>query len=106
MYIASIRASARITKVAAAYNNARPETHDTNTEIEVFSFDDNDDDDTASSSIRPGRYEVEFQFVACREWIEVGVLALVMPAGGHGTFVVKGGGGLEGVVGRVSRCLR
>lgn len=106
VYIASIRLSARITKLRPPLEDATTVTHNTDVENEVFWFDDSDNTDTASSSTSPRKYDVEFQFVACREWIEIGVLALVMPAGGHGTFRVKRGGGLEGVVGRVSQCLR
>jgi len=102
VYIASIRASARITKVGPAHDRLTTDTADASVEDEVFGFDDNEKQASLPPITNPGNYDVEFQFVSCREWIEVGVLALVMPAGGHGTFGVKGGGGLEGVVGRVS----
>ncbi len=102
VYIASIRTSARITITAPVLDSAITDIGNDNMDDEVFSLDDNKNNDAFPPSISPGKYGVTFQFVACREWIEVGVLALVMPAGGHGKFGVKGGGGLEGVVGRVS----
>lgn len=102
VYIASIRASARIMTLEPVLNGAITDTGNDSTESEVFGLDDNKNNDPSPPSISPGSYGVTFQFVACREWIEVGVLALVMPAGGHGKFGVQGGGGLEGFVGRVS----
>lgn len=54
--------------------------------------------------------EVTFQFVSCREWVEIGTQVLVMATGKSGTGRSEGGGGggdsaiasLEGFVGKIT----
>ena len=83
VYIASIRASAKIVEVKAL---EQPLPTRTITE-EVFDFADN------ASDISRGTFppdsptdnqhtEITFEFATCREWIEVGTQVLVTPGGG------------------------
>ncbi|KAL2044849.1 hypothetical protein N7G274_002624 [Stereocaulon virgatum] len=81
VYIASIRASAKIVQVKAV------EESNTITADEVFDFDDNRSDVT-HSSFAPNSptdnhsTEITFEFASFREWIEVGTQVLVTPGGG------------------------
>lgn len=97
-YIASIRAAAKILAVQSHTN--------------VTSRDDGDGEGNgvgdSKSSVEPEQ-EVTFQFMTCREWIELGTQVLLMPAGGLSISRVGGadnvGVGLEGLVGRISQTL-
>ncbi|KAK3175240.1 hypothetical protein OEA41_002487 [Lepraria neglecta] len=81
VYIASIRASAKIVEVKALEGTA-PTVAD-----EVFDFGDNDSDDIhrtlAPDSPTDNQHtEITFEFASSREWIELGTEVLVTPGGG------------------------
>lgn len=116
VYIASIRTTAKILSISprpgAAGSSARG-----------FCFDDDDDDDEKEASdsedggiavLNPASsnpdQEVTFRFLAMREWIELGMMVLVLPGGGGGGGGGSGGRGdsgsgegLTGFVGKVTR---
>lgn len=97
VYIASIRASAKILSV---HNATRAISHD-----EIFSFDNCEADDvhagkTMETNHEPEETEVAFGFLASREWFECGKEVLVMPERAD-----AGGAGLEGIVGIIKEPL-
>ncbi|KAF7859535.1 hypothetical protein EAF04_008616 [Stromatinia cepivora] len=117
IYIASIRASARVLKLKP--NLPAKDIHaDTGTEDvdDVFGLGllDGGDvfDPDGKTKDEPfifgtdGITDVSFELLTSREWIELGSQVLVMPGGGHGLYAgsergEKGIAGLEGFVGRV-----
>jgi len=134
IYCATLRASAKVIAVALNTRNnggesregcnavdelLRGNDEDENSEEDGFRFeldeDDRGDDNTTSKREDVSRtilerghdsINVTFQFVRCREYIEVGARILVMPGGGPSLHDVKekglkGIGGLEGIVGTV-----
>ena len=122
IYIASIRASAKIISVeiptktspAAPTENSKhisPSTVNKDSEDDaVFLFDDPDSVQPAAIYSKSGRREVRYQpplnpeievsflFVSGREWVEMGSKVLAMS-----TAVLEGSSGLDGVVGAVSK---
>lgn len=108
VYIASIKAPAKILTVQAA---AEPQSESRSLLHEVFQFDDNHKHkDSVTTASRPAlNREVTFQFVSSREWVEIGTQVLVMPAGGSGTGRSDGGdsasASLEGFVGKITRAM-
>ena len=78
VYIASIRASAKIMEVTALEALTAND--------EVFDFDDDSSDSnrnlTLESPSDNQHTEITFEFRNCREWIEVGAQVLVTPGGG------------------------
>ena len=77
VYIASIRATAKIVEVRAL--GATPTNEDT------FDFDDhssNHSSTTLSQSVNNQQTEITFEFVTSQEWIEMGTQVLVTPGGG------------------------
>ncbi len=112
VYIASIRASARVTSLRSVRETTAEDLSNTNMGDEVFNFDESGSDENVGgvdladtpSPTSPLKSEVGFHFVVYREWIEVGAQVLVMPAGGPGWCGDKGVGGLEGIVGRIVGC--
>ena len=106
VYIASIRASAKIVEVKAL------ET--ANAADEVFSFDDNDSDDrdiaTPNSPADSQQTEITFEFASTREWVEVGTQVLITPGGGPSLTGQPeqrevGSAGLDGYVGNITQAL-
>jgi GTPase len=109
IYIASIRASARVIRLTPQIpqNEAmQPEL----AELEdVFSLDYPSGKGAESDSPIFGAYgvtDVTLELLNNREWIELGSQVLIMPGGGHGLYSgtergEKGVAGLEGFVGRV-----
>ncbi len=102
VYIASIRASAKIVTVQTQPTSPH----------RVFHFDESNSDrdgDVGPNILRARHKKVAFQFVNSREWIELGTQVLVMPAGGHGTGRSDGGDhanvGLGGSVGKITETL-
>ncbi|KAI9701946.1 MAG: hypothetical protein M1836_001290 [Candelina mexicana] len=120
VYIASVRATARIVSFNLRGADSRRPRPDANDDSEdLFRFDDGDghiEDPPDAANLptakqlppQPTMSEVTFRFVTCREWIELGSQVLVMPGGGPGLYVgsergEKGVGGLEGFVGSIVR---
>jgi len=103
IYIASIRASAKIITVEAV-GVALHKRFDAGGVDEVFDFDESMSDDGGvklPEVVESGRQiEVAFQFVTYREWVEVGTPVLVMLGNG-----AEGSAGLEGFVGRITGAL-
>ena len=109
IYIASIRASARVLRLMP--HNPQDEASQPGlTEIDnVFSLDDAAGKVTEPGSPIFGTYgvtDVTLELMNNREWIELGSQVLIMPGGGHGLYSgaergEKGVAGLEGFVGRV-----
>lgn len=107
VYIASIKASARILTVQAEAEAARVPT----SPDEVFFFDGgySHEDSVATPPSPASNREVTFQFVSSREWLEIGTRVLVMPAGGSGAARSDGGdsanASLEGFVGKITKAI-
>lgn len=111
VYIASIRASARVVKLSPRNLTALAPNNPPAEEIDVFGLDDTVDieekrDDEPLIFGKDGITDVLFELITNREWIELGEMVLVMPGGGHGLYHgsergEKGIAGLEGYVGKV-----
>ncbi|CZR50552.1 related to GTP-binding protein [Phialocephala subalpina] len=111
VYIASIRATARVLKLVPHINNDLSTAADLEElEDDVFGFSDNlEKEDQESEPLvfgSDGITDVTFELITNREWIELGSQVLVMPGGGHGLYYgsergEKGIAGLEGFVGKV-----
>jgi hypothetical protein len=110
VYIASVRASSKVLSVAAertevpALNTIG--ARDNGDEDDAFGFGFDDEAEHPSVGVTPPAVIVTFQFIASREFVEMGAKVLVMPGGGPGLFGgnergAKGMAGLEGFVGRV-----
>ncbi|KAI9868732.1 MAG: hypothetical protein M1813_004583 [Trichoglossum hirsutum] len=100
VYIASVRASARVVHLSRPLPHSAldAETGD------VFGFDH--DTGGEATADRSSVTEVLFHFTSSREWVELGREVLVMPGGGPGLYGSsergeKGVGGLEGFVGEI-----
>lgn len=98
VYIASIRASA---KVLAVKNFPRTLPPD-----DIFAFDESDDNDlptdveSVGTAATPQEVVVTLEFQGPREWFEVGSQVLVMPERGN-----SGSVGLDGLVGRITQAI-
>lgn len=116
VYIASIRASARVLKLIPHANNALSlsVTEQDDNDDDVFGIEDsfereNKEQDQEQENIifgSDGVTDVTLELLTNREWIELGSQVLVMPGGGHGLYYgsergEKGVAGLEGFVGKV-----
>ncbi|KAI4655944.1 hypothetical protein J4E93_000660 [Alternaria ventricosa] len=105
VYIASVRASSKVLSVAAErMDDPTLKTHGDEDDAFGFGFDVEMEKPAAEAS--PPAVIVTFQFIASREFVEMGAKVLVMPGGGPGLFGgnergAKGMAGLEGFVGRV-----
>lgn len=111
VYVASVRASAKVVAVAAddhRQSAARSGgVKDDEDAAFGFGFDDEDVDNFGSGA--EGEVDstvVTLQFIASREFVELGAQVLVIPGGGPGLYGgtergEKGIAGLEGFVGRV-----
>ena len=106
VYIASIRASAKIVEVKAL--GSTPTTED------IFEFDDNGNNSHGDTTLSPSpdnqQTEITFEFVASREWIEMGTQVLVTPGGGPSLTNQPeqrdaGSAGLDGYVGVIGRAM-
>lgn len=128
VYIASIKAAAKILTVQVGQQSeAQPSESRSSLDDLVLSdekkkknYKDQQDGvaTTASRSKQPvlnnnnnnkkkNSREVTFQFVSCREWVEIGTQVLVMATGKSGTGRSEGGGdsaiaSLEGFVGKIT----
>ena len=81
-------------------------THNGADEDDTFGFGFDDEAREPTTGTVPPAVVVTFQFIASREFVEVGAKVLVMPGGGPGLYGgnergAKGMAGLEGFVGRV-----
>jgi len=104
VYIASVRASSKVISVATGPGATLEASVVEDEDSFGFGFDDEavegvQDDGSAATT-------VTFQFIAAREFVELGAKMLVMPGGGPGLSSggergAKGLAGLEGFVGRV-----
>ena len=105
VYIASIRATAKIVEVKAI--------GDTPTTEEIFELDINSNDHsstTLSQSADNQQTEITFEFVASQEWIEIGTQVLVTPGGGPSLTNQPeqrepGSAGLDGYVGLITQAM-
>lgn len=109
VYIASIRATAKVLRVAP---------HDQNHSVplladeldDVFGLGHSTEKEDGPEPLifgSDGITDLTFELINSREWIELGSQVLVMPGGGHGLYYgsergEKGIAGLEGFVGRVT----
>ncbi|EMD68743.1 hypothetical protein GGP41_008742 [Bipolaris sorokiniana] len=111
VYIASVRASSKVVSVAAEPPATQPSGVDRNADDDDedgfgFGFDSETENQLDTAKSEPPCVIVTFQFIASREFVEVGARVLVMPGGGPGLSGgnergAKGMAGLEGFVGRV-----
>jgi GTPase len=106
IYIASIRASARVLKLQPhiqindASNGNLDDTED------FFGLEEKDEPGDSPVFGKDGTTDVTFELLNNREWIELGSQVLIMPGGGTGLYSgtergEKGIAGLEGFVGKV-----
>ncbi|KAG9238647.1 GTP-binding protein-like protein 2 [Amylocarpus encephaloides] len=108
VYIASIRATAKILRVAPHEENGLSRLADQMED--VFGLDDPLENENELEPLifgSDGITDLKFELITTREWIELGSQILVMPGGGHGLYYgsergEKGVAGLEGFVGRVT----
>ena len=103
VYVASVRASAKIITVEAvdaAVVGKEGSTKEANGLESMFGFDEDSeieqDYGRENANLGADTIDVSFQLVSCREWIEVGAQVLVMPAN-----AVEKSVGLDGFVGKV-----
>jgi GTPase len=104
VYVASVRASAKVVSIAAAVgshnsNIAAPSVAEDEDDAAFGfgGFDDEDEDNGASLEvITASATVVTFQFLGLREFVELDAKVLVLPGGGE-----KAVAGLEGFVGRI-----
>ena len=103
VYIASIRASAKISEVRALEKEAAAD--------DIFCFDDNSSDEngtaTSGSLADNQQTEITFEFANTREWFELGTQVLVTPGGspsltGQPEQREVGSAGLDGYVGKIT----
>ncbi|KAI9048194.1 hypothetical protein LZ554_007989 [Drepanopeziza brunnea f. sp. 'monogermtubi'] len=107
VYVASIRAAARVLKLVP-HANKELGTATRGEELDDV-FDLNDQGDTEPEPLVFGMdriTDVTFEMLTSREWVELGEQILVMPGGGHGLYYgsergEKGVAGLEGFAGRI-----
>ncbi|KFY28894.1 hypothetical protein V493_02691 [Pseudogymnoascus sp. VKM F-4281 (FW-2241)] len=104
IYIASIRASARVVRLTP-HAPASERGQDIDDDGSNF-FEDEDDDPGPPIFGSDGVTDVTLELMTTREWIELGSQVLIMPGGGHGLYYgsergEKGIAGLEGFVGKV-----
>ncbi|CBX98115.1 similar to GTP-binding protein 2 [Plenodomus lingam JN3] len=111
VYINSVRASSKVLSVSTAGGIASASATapiDNNNEDTEDGFGFNFDDESVAASAQPSPEAtlVKFQFLAAREFVEMGARVLVMPGGGPGLSGgnergAKGLAGLEGFVGKL-----
>lgn len=111
VYVASIRASARVLRLIPHANRDLTAAADMlEFGDDVFGLDDSLEKENQESEPlvfgSDGITDVTFELITNREWIELGSQVLVMPGGGHGLYYgsergEKGIAGLEGFVGKV-----
>ncbi|KAF1843730.1 uncharacterized protein K460DRAFT_342211 [Cucurbitaria berberidis CBS 394.84] len=110
VYVASVRASSKVISVASepiVVPKASSKDNDEDEDAFGFGFDDDAEDvDEQNHTLSMAATVVTFQFIASREFVELGAKVLVMPGGGPGLSGgnergAKGLAGLESFVGRV-----
>ncbi|KAF2814056.1 uncharacterized protein BDZ99DRAFT_459789 [Mytilinidion resinicola] len=110
VYVASVRASAKIVSVAIEPGQAKtnPNSNEDDDDSFGFGFDDDDSGSVDGENSNDGIATaiVTFQFIASREFVECGAQILIVPGGGPGLYGgmergEKGVAGLEGYVGTV-----
>ena len=105
VYIASIRASAKIVEVKALGT--------TPTSEDIFDFDDNSNKHGSTAMLQGSgnqQTEITFEFVTSQEWIEIGTQVLVTPGGGPSLTNQPeqrepGSAGLDGYVGLITQAV-
>lgn len=109
VYVASIRASARVLRLIPHANHDLTAAADIGLDDDVFGLENLEKEDSDSEPLvfgSDGVTDVTLELMTNREWVELGSQVLVMPGGGHGLYHgsergEKGIAGLEGFVGRV-----
>ncbi|KAF2176399.1 hypothetical protein K469DRAFT_700125 [Zopfia rhizophila CBS 207.26] len=113
VYVASVRASAKVVSFASEHNAQKTDnntigpTEDEEDGAFGFGFDEEDmSQDTLEERLAASATVVMFQFIASREFVEMDAKVLVLPGGGPGLYGgnergEKGMAGLEGFVGRI-----
>ncbi|KAL1800320.1 hypothetical protein ACET3X_000662 [Alternaria dauci] len=109
VYVASVRASSKVLSVTTEqteFGHSMNEARNDADEDDTFGFGFDDEVEEPKTATVPPAVIVTFQFIASREFVEVGAKVLVMPSGGPGLYGgnergAKGLAGLEGFVGRV-----
>ncbi|KAF1839661.1 GTP-binding protein-like protein 2 [Decorospora gaudefroyi] len=106
VYIASVRASSKVVSVATAPTEIVPAVPKEDDEDDAFGLGYEPEPERQAHDSAPPPVVVTFQFIASKEFVELGAKVLVMPGGGPGLSGgnergAKGMAGLEGFVGRV-----
>jgi hypothetical protein len=105
VYIASVRASSKVISLTTDTGTAEVASSQED-DGDAFGFGFDDEAEQHIGNRGPSATTVTFQFIASREFVEVGAKVLVMPGGGPGLSGgnergAKGLAGLDGYVGRV-----
>ena len=103
VYIASIRASARVVRLTP---NSTESPNGETAEAVFGELDEDGEDEKNFVFGQDGVTDVTLELMTTREWIELGSQVLMMPGGGQGLYYgsergEKGVAGVEGFVGRV-----
>jgi GTPase len=112
VYVASVRASAKVISGSVAESADSQEfstSRDRDIQDDAFDFGFEDDSGVEGGNnheMKTSRMLVTFQFLASREYVELGLPVLIIPGGGPGLYGgsergEKGIAGLEGFVGKV-----
>jgi hypothetical protein len=110
VYVASVRASAKVMSVAAEPGQGRKTYSVDEDEDDGFGFGFDEEDSGKSADGEHGNdvatVTAVFQFIASREFVKCGAQILIVPGGGPGLYGgmergEKGVAGLEGYVGTV-----
>jgi GTPase len=108
VYIASIRASARVIRLEPHIYLQEAHSSEGNETEDMFDLNEELDKDEPDAPIfgSDGVTDVTLEMMTSREWIELGSQVLIMPGGGQGLSFGSGRGergvaGLEGFVGKV-----
>ena len=87
VYVASVRASAKLLKLEPHAGEARRTSTGFETQDDVFGLEDEAEKEEQEPEPfifgSDGITDVTFELVTCREWIELGSQVLVMPVGRH-----------------------
>lgn len=108
VYVASVRASSKVISVAAEPSLSVEESgKDEEEEDDAFGFGFDEETAEQPCPASPSTVSVTFQFIASKEFIELGAKVLVMPGGGPAPAggTERGGRGVTGLEGFVGRAV-
>lgn len=100
VYIASVRASARIVRVSPTwtYSDSNSNGEDTDDDVFIIS-DEKAENDTKARTNGTLVYEVQLELLSQREWVEMGSQVVILEGGSRDKS------GLEGFVGKITEIM-